>query len=154
MRENIRNTSNIYIWTAEKTKLGTDVVVNPVEGPTPQTEAIGDSRQLTHYLEVFFYRYLDEEHLSNGSIAVIVDDVDMFMRSFPNGVAKWKFVRSSVKNEDEIRVFSIEEVKGLEADMVLYIHSADVSENENYIAYTRAKFYLIELIRNYKNVTK
>lgn len=154
LRENIRNTANIYRWTAEKTKLGTDVVVNPIEGPTPQTEAIGDSRQLTHYLEVFFYRYLVEEHLSNDSIAVIVDDIDMFMRSFSDGVAKWKFVRSSVKNEDEIRVFSIEEVKGLEADMVLYIHSTDVSENENYIAYTRAKYYLIELIRNYKNVTK
>ena len=149
LRENIRNTANIYSWTAEKTKLGTDVVVNPVEGPTPQTESIRDPRQLTHYLEVFFCRYLDEEQLSNGSIAVIVDDVDMFMRSFPDGVAKWKFVRSSVKKEDEIRVFSIEEIKGLEADMVIYIHSADVSENENYIAYTRAKFYLIELIRNY-----
>ena len=34
LRENIRNTANIYNWTAEKTNLGTDMVANPVEGPT------------------------------------------------------------------------------------------------------------------------
>ena len=126
-----------------------DVVANPVEGPTPQTEVINDSRQMTHYLEVFFRRYLDEEHLPNGSLAVIIDDVDSFMKLFPSGIAKWRFVRKNIEQENEIRVFSVAEIKGLESDMVLYIHGRDASENENYIAYTRAKYYLIELMRNY-----
>ena len=65
LRENIRNTANIYKWTAEKTRLGTDVIANPVEGPTPQTELISDHRQLIHYLEVLFRRYLEDEQLSN-----------------------------------------------------------------------------------------
>ena len=149
LRENIRNTANIYKWTAEKTRLGTDVIANPVEGPTPKTEFISNPRQMTHYLEVFFRRYLDDEQLSNSSLAVIVDDVDGFMRLFPLGVAKWKFVRLPVKQNNEIRVFSVSEIKGLEADMVLYIHGTDVTDNENYIAYTRAKYYLVEMVRNY-----
>lgn len=33
LRENIRNTANIYRWTSEKTNLGIDVIANPVEGP-------------------------------------------------------------------------------------------------------------------------
>ncbi len=149
LRENIRNTANIYKWTADKTQLGTDVIANPVEGPTPQTEVMSDFRQMTHYLEVFFRRYLDEEHLPNSSLAVIVDNVDSFLGFYPDGIAKWVFVRRQVEKDNEIRVFSVAEIKGLEADMVLYIHGMDVSENENYIAYTRAKYYLIELERNY-----
>ncbi len=149
LRENIRNTANIYKWTAEKTQLWTDVVANPVEGPTPQTEVINDFGQMIHYLEIFFRRYLDEEHLPNSSLAVIVDDVDEFMNSFSDGIAMWRFVRKQVEQDNEICVYSVAEIKGLEADMVLYIHGRKASENENYIAYTRAKYYLIELERNY-----
>ena len=149
LRENIRNTANIYNWTAEKTQLGTDVIANPVEGPTPQTKVIYDAHQMTHYLEVFFRRYLDEENLPNSSLAVIADDVDSFMGLFPDGIAKWVFVRKQIENDNEVRVFSVEEIKGLEADMVLYTHGKAATENENYIAYTRAKYYLIELVRNY-----
>ena len=47
---------------------------------------------------------------------------------------------------DLIRVSTPEEFKGLEADMVIYIHDEGMSDNLNYIAYTRAKYYLIELI--------
>lgn len=149
LRENIRNTANIYKWTAEKTRLGTDVIANPVEGPTPETKTIADDRQLTHYLEMFLRRYLEDEHLSNNSLVFIVDDVDSFLAKFSDGIAKWVFIRESVKKANEIRLFSVSEMKGLEADMVLYIHGNDSSANENYIAYTRAKYYLIELVRDY-----
>ena len=149
LRENIRNTANIYEWTAEKTQLGTDVIVNPVEGPTPQTEYIHENGQMIHYLEVLFRRYLEEESLPNTSLVVIVDDIDGFMSSFSEGIAKWKFVRGKTEHDNEIAVFSTAEYKGLESDMVLYIHGDTVSENEKYIAYTRAKYYLIEMVRDY-----
>lgn len=149
LRENIRNTANIYNWTADKTRLGTDVIANPVEGPTPQTEYVNEAGQMTHYLEVFFRRYLDDEHLANTSLAIVVDDVDGFVRLFPEGIAKWRFVRRQPESDNEVCVFSVEEYKGLEADMVLYIHGNEATENMNYIAYTRAKYYLIELVRNF-----
>lgn len=149
LRENIRNTSSIYKWTAEKTRLGMDVVVNPVEGPTPRTEIVHDPNQMTHYLEDLFRRYLEDEKLPNSSLVIISDDADGFVDCFSGGIAEWQFTRNRAEQENEIPVFSVGEMKGLEADMVLYIHDSNTSDNENYIAYTRAKYYLIELLRDY-----
>ena len=150
LRENIRNTANIYNWTAEKTLLGTDVISNSVEGPVPITEYIGEKGQMTHRLERLFKQFLDDEYLLNSSLVVIVDDVDSFILEYPEGIAKWYFVRDEIFAENEIRVTSVSEFKGLESDMVVYIHSNNVTQNMNYIAYTRAKYYLIELVREYE----
>ena len=147
LRENIRNTANIYSWTAEKTNLGKDVVVNPVEGPTPVTEMIYDHLQLTHRLEMLLKKYIDEEHLANDKIVVLVDDVEAFSAEYPEGIATWKFTKRDLSSASEIKMSSVEEFKGLESVMVIYIHSETVTPNMNYIAYTRAKYYLIELIR-------
>lgn len=50
------------------------------------------------------------------------------------------------ESQDNIRVSSVEDYKGLEADMIVYVHSKDTTDNVNYIAYTRARYYLLELI--------
>lgn len=149
LHENIRNTANIYNWTAEKTKLGTDVISNPVEGPTPVTEYITEKGQMTHRLERLFKKYLEDEYLPNSSLVIIAEDVQSFFDDYPDGIAKWSFVQHDVVTNDEIRVASVAEFKGLETDMAVYIHSRNTSENQNYIAYTRAKYYLIELMRDY-----
>lgn len=149
LHENIRNTSNIYNWTAEKTNLGTDMVSNPVEGPTPQTETINSHNLMTQRLEILFKRYIDDEHLPNSSMILIVDNKEEFMEQYKNGIAKWSFVGDKISSGSEIRVASILEYKGLEADMVVYIHSPSTTDNMNYIAYTRAKYYLLELVRGY-----
>ena len=149
LRENIRNTANIYNWTAEKTNLGTDMVANPVEGPTPTTENVNEHGQLTLLLETLFKRYLEEEYLKNDSLVILTESKEKLLAEFPDGIAKWKFVCGTPSNENEISVYSIDAFKGLEANMVIYIHGIDTTENMNYIAYTRAKYYLIELVRNY-----
>ena len=149
LRENIRNTANIYNWVADKTNLGTDMIANPVEGPTPITEMVYERGQLILLLETLFRRYLDEEYLKNDSLVIITDNKEQLLHEFPDGVAKWKLVDGVPCNETEIGVYSIEEYKGLESNMVLYIHDTAATENMNYIAYTRAKYYLIELVRNF-----
>ncbi len=150
LRENIRNTYNIYNWTAQKTKLGTDVIANPVEGPTPISLTIDEKGQLTLQLEMLFKRYLKDENLPNTAIVILTDDVDDFLQQYPEGIAKWKFVHGSTVDDNDISVYSAAEYKGLEADMVIYIHNLQSSQNLNYIAYTRAKYYLIELIRSFQ----
>lgn len=150
LHENIRNTANIYNWTAEKTNLGTDVIANPVEGPTPVTEYIVDPGQLTNYLETLLRKYLDEEYLPSDSLVILTDDVEGLLRSYPDGIAKWNLVNRNPLTENEIMVMSIEAFKGLESDMVVYIHDMSASVNMNYIAYTRAKFYLIEMVRKFE----
>ena len=147
LRENIRNTANIYSWTSEKTNLGTDVIVNPVEGPTPVVEIMSDHYQLTHKLEGLLKKFLDDEHLSNDSMIFITDNKEGLLSEYDSGLAKWNLVAHSPEAANEIQVVSVEEFKGLESDMVVYIHSEDTTNNMDYIAYTRAKYYLIELIR-------
>ena len=66
---------------------------------------------------------------------------------FPDGIAKWSFGRMVEPTENLLRIASVEDYKGLESDMVIYIHAENSSGNERYTAYTRAKYYLIELIR-------
>ena len=149
LRENIRNTANIYNWTAEHTNLGTDVIANPVEGPTPATEIVNERGQLVLLLEALFKRYIEEEYLKNDSLVVLAENKEQLIYEFQDGIAKWKFVHGAPCNENEISVYSVDEYKGLEANMVIYIHGADTTENINYIAYTRAKYYLIELVRKY-----
>lgn len=146
LNENIRNTSNIYNWATDSTKLGTDVITNPVEGPVPVKEKISDKRHLTQRLENLFREYLYEEALKTTSLVLLVQDADDFMETYSEGIAMWDFTRNLDEVSDRIRVSTPEDYKGLEADMVIYIHSDTASDNINYIAYTRAKYYLIELL--------
>lgn len=145
LHENIRNTSNIYKYAMNETELGQDVITNPVEGPAPKSENIAGTKKLTQRLNNLLKEYLVDEHLQASSMVILVDDLDDFMNLFPEGLAKWKFVNQA-REEDEIKVSSVANFKGLESDMVIYIHKNDISQNLNYIAYTRAKYYLIELV--------
>lgn len=149
LRENIRNTANIYQWTAEKTNLGKDVIANPVEGPSPTTEVLYEKGQLTLRLEDMFKQYFEREYLSNDSLVIITDKKTELLYTYRDGIAKWRLVMGKVVNENEVSVYSIDEFKGLEANMVVYIHDMETNDNLNYIAYTRAKYYLIELVRNF-----
>ena len=146
LHENIRNTANIYKYATNETKLGQDVITNPVEGPTPKSENIAGNKKLAQRLNNLLKEYLVNEKLQTSSMVILVDDPDEFNSLFPDGIAKWKFVDRPCRNEEEIRVSTVEAFKGLESDMIIYIHKNDVSQNLNYIAYTRAKYYLIELV--------
>jgi DNA helicase IV len=146
LHENIRNTANIYKYATNETELGQDVITNPVEGPTPKTESIANKRKLTQRLNNLLKEYLVDEHLETSSMVILTDDLNGFMELFPEGIAKWKFVERPSESDEEIRVSSVADFKGLESDMVIYIHEKDISQNLNYIAYTRAKYYLLELV--------
>ena len=146
LHENIRNTSNIYSWTMERTNLGTDVIVNPVEGPWPVSEYINDSKHLLQRLEGLFKKFIEDEKLQCSSMVILVEDADSFINTFNGAIAKWKLIRNHLNNDGEIMVSSVEEYKGLEADMIVYIRGMNASDNLNYIAYTRARYYLLELI--------
>lgn len=146
LRENIRNTANIYRYATNETELGQDVITNPVEGPAPKTESISGKKKLMQRLNNLLKEYLVEEHLETTSMVILVDDMDFFTELFSEGIAKWSFVNEPSRNEDEIRVSTVADFKGLESDMIIYIHKKDVSQNINYIAYTRAKYYLLELV--------
>lgn len=146
LRENIRNTANIYDYASQTTSLGQDVISNPVEGPTPSKETIMDKNHLTQRLESLLKEYLVDENLQNDSLVLLVEDLEGFLSMYPDGLAQWVFTERAVEKENEIRISSVAAFKGLEADMIIYIHKMSSTVNINYIAYTRAKYYLHELI--------
>lgn len=147
LRENIRNTANIYHYAMVNTNLGTDVIRNPVEGPNPEKEKINDKKHLTQRLGSILKEFVVDEELSNTSIVILFDEIDVAREYMESGLAQWRFTFDKPKEKNEIRISTAFDFKGLEADMIIYIHSANSSENVNYIAYTRAKYYLYELIR-------
>ncbi len=146
LRENIRNTSNIYDYAMENTNLGKDVIRNPVEGPTPMKESIRDKKHLTQRLENLLKEFIIDESLNNSSIVILFENLDDAKSYLNNGLAQWKFVCHMPMESNEIQVSPAFDFKGLEADMVIYVRRKDSGENINYIAYTRAKYYLYELI--------
>ena len=146
LHENIRNTAYIYKYATSETELGQDVITNPVEGPTPKSENIAGNKKLAQRLNNLLKEYLVDEKLQTSSMVILVDDLEEFNGLFPDGIAKWKFVEHPCQTEEEIRVSTVEAFKGLESDMIIYIRRNDASQNLNYIAYTRAKYYLIELV--------
>lgn len=150
LHENIRNTANIYKWTAEKTKLGKDEIANPVEGPSPTSEILCEAGQLTLRLESLLLQYFEKENISNDSLVILTDNKEKLMSQFRDGIAKWYLVEGKPRTKLDVSVYSIEEFKGLEANMVIYIHDKDIGDNMNYIAYTRARYYLIEMVRDYE----
>ena len=149
LNENIRNTASIYSWTAAKTNLGKDVIVNPVEGPEPETQEIREKWLLVVSIESLLKKLIVDECLSNKAVVILVDNVDRFFAYYPNGIAQWQFSQGIPVVDNQIRVSSVVDFKGLESDVVIYVHGRNTSQNENYIAYTRAKYYLKEFIEDY-----
>ena len=47
---------------------------------------------------------------------------------------------------DELKLYNVKDFKGLESDVIFYIREKNTSNVYNYVAYTRAKFYLYEMI--------
>ena len=147
LRENIRNTSNIYNYAMENTDLGRDVIRNSVEGPNPMKEKISDKKHLTQRLGNLLKEFIIDESLNNSSVVILFEDIEDAKDYIENGLAQWKFVFSKPTKDNEIQISSAFDYKGLEADMIIYIHNASSNKNINYIAYTRAKYYLYELIK-------
>ena len=146
LRENIRNTSNIYEYAMKNTNLGMDVIRNPVEGPHPEAEKIRDRKHLTQRIENLLKEFIIDEGLSNKSIVILFERMEDASDYIREGIAQWRFVEHIPEKENEVYVSSAFDFKGLESDMVIYVHHIDSGENINYIAYTRAKFYLYELV--------
>ncbi len=143
LRENLRNTASIYDWSTDKTNLGKDVVTNQIIGPLPVSYSFSKIYELKKYLESTIVKMIDNEHVPLSSIVLLTDHdtFDLFNNSF---LGRW-ICKKGTEN-DSIKLSLVEDFKGLESNIVFYIHDLNTPENYNYVAYTRAKYYLFELI--------
>lgn len=151
LRYNIRNTSNIYSYTKEKTGLGLDTVANQIEGVEPEIRTCARKQQAIAFLDSITNKLINAEGVSPKKITVLLNTG--ISRSVLAGLDKIGGYSISVdpdnRSKNEILVQRIEDYKGLESDIVILVNHTYKDEPntlENrallYTAMTRARFYL------------
>jgi len=148
LKNNIRNTSNIYEWMLKKIDLGDKYNSSMIRGADPEEHNFKRNRNARKYLNDILNQ-LSNEYVSNESIVILSD------RKKPNSILKNKdeIGKFKIANEDidyklkenEIYYFTVQSFKGLESNVVIYIeHNKNSRQNDmlRYVAYTRARFFL------------
>ena len=143
LRENLRNTSNIYEWASSKTGLGSEVTTNQIIGPTPVEVVFKSGVDAKNHLETEIVKLVDEDLVPLSSIVLLLDN-DNYPKYLNGEIGRWKC--STVSSSDTIRISLVEDYKGLEADVVFYCHNQATPPKYNYVAYTRAKYYLYNIV--------
>ena len=145
LRENLRNTANIYKWATKNTELGMDEITNPISGPITESSKYDSLDEILKDLENKINELILNESVKPESITVLVSD-DIYENVKNKKIGKWCFIKKQDVKMDELRLYDVKNYKGLEADVIFYIRNKDTSNIYNYVAYTRAKFYLYEMI--------
>jgi hypothetical protein len=56
-------------------------------------------------------------------------------------ISKWTISNKGINN---INISLVEDFKGMESNIIIYLHEATTEKNYDYVAYTRAKYYLYD----------
>ena len=152
LRYNIRNTGSIYSCAVERTNLGSDTVANNIIGVQPELHDYNKKSQSVKSLTNIVNRLVQKEYVSTNSI-VIVSDVDykdsILASEQKIGAYDITFDSLDSVTKNQICFKTVEEFKGLEANIVIYLtHDfknlpASCADNrKEYVAITRARYYL------------
>lgn len=147
--ENLRNTSNIYKWAVSETGLGNDVKPNTIEGSSPDRYVFKNRQSARNRLERILRELVKKERVNNRNVTIVSNtNIEDSIISGDDPLGNWEFNHTGDPiSSDEIRYRTIEEFKGLESDVVIYLNHGEKPEAEDlYVAYTRARFYLYEII--------
>ncbi|MCR3907038.1 MAG: hypothetical protein NUK62_08460, partial [Tenericutes bacterium] len=146
--ENLRNTSSIYRWAVEETGLGKEVQPNTIEGSNPDRFVLKNKQSSRNKLERILKELVNKEGVSNKNITVVSNtEINESILSGDEPLGNWEFNHSGEPiMSNEIRYRTIDEFKGLESDVVVCLNHGEESKEKLYVAYTRARFYLYEMI--------
>ena len=150
LRYNIRNTSNIYQFTKDRTRLGTDTLVNQIEGVEPDVRVLQRKNQVIAFLDATINKLVNKEGVSAEKITVLSN------RSYKDSVlcdcdqiGGYRISVIGKTEENSIKFREVEDFKGLESDIVIFINHTYKNEmmtnsvrSVQYTALTRARFYL------------
>ena len=150
LRYNIRNTSNIYQYTMDRTCLGKDTLVNQIEGVEPDIHRFQKKQQVISFLDSVVNKLVNKEAVAAEKIVILGNRnyEDSALENIKN-IGGYCLVNEIKKTKDAIRYCTVEDFKGLESDIVIYINHTYKNEPMNevtraiqYTAMTRARFYL------------
>ncbi len=160
LRYNIRNTGRIYQCAVDRTNLGRDTVANNIIGVQPEVHNYSKPSQTVKALSLIVNRLVQKEFVPAHSI-VIVSDIP-YENSILKGeqrIGAYNLVFKHYKDvaENEICFKTSEEFKGLESNVVIYltheftnIPSSTIDKRKEYVAITRARYYLYILNKKCK----
>lgn len=151
LRYNIRNTSNIYKYTQEKTSLGLDTVANQIEGVEPDVRKCSRKQQAISFLDSIVNKLVNSEGVTAEKITIVCNrGYESSVLSEINSVGGIEISKeANFRKNNEILFQKVEDFKGLESDIVIYIKHTYTNEpmteavrSIDYTAMTRARFYL------------
>ena len=150
LRYNIRNTSNIYRYTQNRTTLGMDTLVNQIEGVEPIVRVLNKKQAVISFVDSVVNKLISKEGISPKSIVLLSNkSLDSSVLEGITCVSGYKLCGLGEKDENTILFSTVEEFKGLESDIIIYINHIYKNEPDtqeacaiNYTALTRARFYL------------
>lgn len=137
LTENLRNTKNIYEWAKERTSLGETSFSNQVDGIEPIHSVFRNENQINRYLEHETLKLLSKDNLPSETINIVIDDdiYDLFVNQ----------IKDQKYKETLIRTFRTKEYKGLESNVIFYIHKQNNAYEYKYVGLTRARFVLYDI---------
>ncbi len=145
LRENLRNTASIYSWAQKNTDLGKEVITNQIIGPKPEAIKFNDIYDMNDTLENMLIKLIDDEYVKNEFITILADE-ELYDKIIGKRYSRWKLVNKMDPGVNEISCYKVDEFKGLESNVVFYMHKKSSKPSFDYVAYTRAKYYLYEYI--------
>lgn len=154
LNTNIRNTSQIHNWCTHATGIGREVRPNIIEGVAPEKIVLNNEREAVLKIEEHLNDLVGHQFVQTSSITILSN------KSFEESILKnhstlGQYTLNSQdirRSENKIVFQQSEQFKGLESDIIICINDKrdgeEISRVREYIAYTRARFYLyiIELI--------
>lgn len=137
--------------------MGKETIANQLLGVSPEIKKYKSRIQAISTLSGIINRLVQKEYVKQSSI-VILSDLK-YQDSVLAGETKlgiYSLAFSSLDyREDEILFMTAGDYKGLESDIVVYLKNKADSEvdgqlrnRENYVAYTRARYYLYVVERD------
>lgn len=150
LRYNIRNTSNIYHYTQDRTTLGQDTLVNQIEGVEPDVRRITRKHAVISFVDSVINKLVNKEGVSPEKI-VILSNRELEKSVFSNimYVSGYELVKLGSEKPSSIIYSTVHDFKGLESDIVIYVNhtyrtepKTDMINAIQYTAMTRARFYL------------
>ncbi len=147
LTENLRNTKNIYEWAKERTSLGEATFSNQIDGPDPTIKSFRTINQISKHLNVVINSLINKDDVPQWFINIVVDD-DLYEELLNSGLEFEIKNELSKTNEKYIGIYSVSQYKGLESNVIFYIHRKNTNYNFKYVGLTRARFFLydVELI--------
>lgn len=150
LRYNIRNTSNIYQYTLDRTTLGTDTLVNQIEGVEPDVRKITRKQAVISFVDSVVNKLVNKEGVSPEKIAILSNlELDQSVLSNVRYVGGYPLSSLIETTPNSVVFASVEDFKGLESDIVIFINHTYKQETITddvraiqYTALTRARFYL------------